>query len=55
MTVGELRLNLWDIPADYEVVFPDTLPLVYLARNDASRTVTISDEDVSDEDMEPEP
>ena len=50
MTVGELRLNLWDIPADYEVVFPDTLPLIYLVRNDASRTVTISDED-----MEPEP
>ena len=50
MTVAELRMDLETMPGDYEVVFPDMLPLVYLARNDASRTVTISDEDV-----EPEP
>ena len=44
MTVTELRIGLETMPGDYEVVFPDTLPLLYLVRDDEERRIVVTDE-----------
>ena len=50
MTVAELRMDLETMPGDYEVVFPDTLPLVYIIRDDFMQHVIVTD--LAPEDVE---